>query len=591
MGKKAPKVLEPGRLSSRNLWGYSLGGVGRDMTYQLVNTCLTIFILFAKGLTPAQYAAIGVIIIVCRIFDGCNDPLMGMLIEKTRTKIGKFKPWILIGCFTNIAVILSLFLVPLQGNAYVIFFAFGYLLWGITYTMNDIAYWGMMPSLTSHPEDRNNISTIANACAGVGAGIVVLLVPAITQDTRFMLGSNAETSFQIVAGIVCALFAICQIMTCLVVKEPALLEAPAEEKKEKRGLGAMFKVLFKNDQLLVTAGSMLMYNIGSAILAALSTFWIYFRICGYNGLLASVFSGVTGVSMAIIVFYPALSKKFTRKQIAKISVSAVVIGYALMFIVALVTGLIPAARTNLIALFAIGICGAIASFGQALYYQVLTISVSNTVEYNELKTGKRDEGMIFSVRPFMAKLGSSFVEAIKTITLIALGVLTYTNTIAEYDKELKLKIIDETQFNNKIADLLSGVPEYVHHVLIGVMTILPMLLVLGSFILYLKKYTIDEKQYDDICAQIKERKENGKSVCDCECHCNCAEGECDENCDCDCTFEDGQCEKHENGECCCCHDTEECDCDCHDHEEKCTCGCCPEHTAPEEATETAADAE
>lgn len=128
------------RLSKRNLWGYSMGGIGRDMAYQLVNTYLLTFITFTKGLSNTEFAMVGVIMVICRIFDGCNDPFMGSLIEITRTKIGKFKPWILAGVFTNVAVIIALFCVPLRGTSYLIFFAFGYLLWGMTYTMNDISY-------------------------------------------------------------------------------------------------------------------------------------------------------------------------------------------------------------------------------------------------------------------------------------------------------------------------------------------------------------------------------------------------------------------------------------------------------------------
>lgn len=74
------------RLSKRNLWGYSMGGIGRDMAYQLVNTYLLTFITFTKGLSNTEFAMVGVIMVICRIFDGCNDPFMGSLIEITRTK-------------------------------------------------------------------------------------------------------------------------------------------------------------------------------------------------------------------------------------------------------------------------------------------------------------------------------------------------------------------------------------------------------------------------------------------------------------------------------------------------------------------------
>ena len=556
----ATLTASPGveRLSKRNLWGYSLGGIGRDMTYTLVNTYLTLFVLFTKGLTTAEYAAVGIIFIVCRIFDGCNDPFMGMLIEKTRTKIGKFKPWILAGCFSNIVIILLLFFVPLQGSSYVIFFAFGYLLWGMTYTMNDISYWGMMPSLTSHPTDRNNLSTIANVGAGIGAGLCVILIPTLTAGET-ALGGNTQTAYQIIACVVCVIFAACQVMTCCVVKEKPLPPVTAEN-KDKRGLGAMFKVVLKNDQLLVTAGSMLLYNVGSAIMNSLYTYWVYLRF-GYKGTLCTIFSILTGISMAIIVFYPLLSKKLTRKQLAKICVSTVVAGYSLMLILALVTGAFDGARESMVSFVFIGLCGAIASFGQALYYQVLTISVSNTIEYNDIKTGRRDEGIIFAVRPFMAKMGSSIVKAIETVALIALGIDLLAKNISEQTQLNATGVISEETMLGNINTILAGANSNTAQWVIVCMAVFPILFILASFILYMKKFKIDEVEYDRICEEIRlrdEAAENGECTCDCGCECDCADGEC--TCDCD----------------------ENCD-------ETCTCSCHSEAPADEVVEEVAAD--
>lgn len=294
------------RLSKRNLWGYSMGGIGRDMAYQLVNTYLLTFITFTKGLSNTEFAMVGVIMVICRIFDGCNDPFMGSLIEITRTKIGKFKPWILAGVFTNVAVIIALFCVPLRGTSYLIFFAFGYLLWGMTYTMNDISYWGMLPSLTSNPGDRNNLTTLANIGAGIGAGLSVLAIPSLTQG-NLAIASNASKSYAIVSIIVCIVFFVCQIMTVFVVKEKPLPKVRVDD-GEKRSLKDMFKVIFKNDQLKPVMASMLLYNIGSCITMALASYWIYYRFA-YQGLLVTLFTVISGVSTLVIVFFPMMCKK------------------------------------------------------------------------------------------------------------------------------------------------------------------------------------------------------------------------------------------------------------------------------------------
>ena len=621
MAKKEPKMLGEGRLSKRNLWGYSMGGIGRDMTYTLVNTFLTLFILATKRLTDAEYAAVGIIFVACRIFDGLNDPIMGMLIEKTRTKFGKFKPWIMIGMLTNIVIVLLLFFVPLKGTEYVVFFGFMYLLWGVTYTMNDISYWGMMPSLTSNAEDRNNLATIANVGAGLGMGLCLILIPVLSAGD-FAIGGNTQTAYQIIAIIICSLFAGCQIMTCCVVQEkplPPLTEEEIAEKEAKKAekealkqmskeqkaeakiakkvakaeakangtkkpnpLVSMFKVLFGNDQVLVTAGSMLLYNVGSAIMNALVTYWVYLRY-GYNGMLVTVFTALTGVSMAIVVLYPILSKKMTRKQLMKVCFGAICAGYVCMLALALATHTLDLSNGTEVeilrsllnlnveqtALFVgIALFGAIASFGQALFYQVLTISMTNTIEYNDLKFGSRDEGFIFSVRPFMAKMGSSVVKAIETIVLLAVGYTAISKIISEATVDQANKLISEEVMKEQIANALASADPNAAQWIMVCMAVLPVLFLIGAFVLYMKKYKIDEKEYENICAQIRER--DGivleEEQCECDCHCNCEDGECDCHCDC----EDGECD---------------CDCDCHDHDEHCTCGCCPEHTPVAEDAE------
>ena len=611
MAKKEPKMLGEGRLSKRNLWGYSMGGIGRDMTYTLVNTFLTLFILATKKLSNADYAAVGVIFIVCRIFDGLNDPIMGMLIEKTRTKFGKFKPWIMIGMLTNIVIVLLLFFVPLTGTAYVVFFGFMYLLWGVTYTMNDISYWGMMPSLTSNAEDRNNLATIANVGAGLGMGLCLILIPVLTAGD-FALGGNTETAYRIFALVICSIFAGCQIMTCCVVQEKPLpplteeeiaekeakkaekearkqmskeqkaeariakkvakAEAKANDTKKANPLVAMFKVLFGNDQVLVTAGSMLLYNIGSAVMNALVTYWVYLKY-GYNGMLVTVFTALTGVSMAIVVLYPIISKKLTRKQLMKVCFGAICAGYIIMLTLALATHTLDLSNGKEIgilrdllnlnleqtALFVgIALFGAIASFGQALFYQVLTISMTNTIEYNDLKFGSRDEGFIFSVRPFMAKMGSSGVKLIETVVLLAVGYTAISKIISEAVVDQANDRITQEVMNAKIAEALSSADPNAAQWIMVCMAVLPVLFLIGAFVLYMKKYKIDEKEYEEICAKIRERDgitEESTCECGCGCDCGCHDGEeCDCECGCDCCSEDN------------------------DAEEKCTCGCCAEHT-------------
>ncbi|MBO7221666.1 MAG: MFS transporter, partial [Clostridia bacterium] len=427
----------------------------------------------------------------------------------------------------------------------------------------------------------------------------------------FAIGGNTKTAYQVIAIVICSIFAACQIMTTCVVQEkplPPLTEEEIAEKEAKKAakeayarmskeekaeakaakkaakaeakangtkkdnaLIAMFKVLFGNDQVLVTAGSMLLYNIGSAILNVLVTYWVYLKY-GYNGMLVTVFTALTGVSMAIVVLYPILSKKLTRKQLMKICFGAICGGYAIMLILALVTNSLDLSGgkeieiiKNLLGLnlseaavfVAIALFGAIASFGQALFYQVLTISMTNTIEYNDLKTGSRDEGFIFSVRPFMAKMGSSVVKLIETIILLAIGYTAISEIISKATVDQANGLITEDVMKEQIANALASADPNAAQWVMICMAVLPVIFLTGAFILYMKKYKIDEVEYENICAQIRERDGIEDEQCECDCHCNCEDGECD---------------------------CEECDCECHD-DQPCTCGCCEAHTPVAEDAE------
>ena len=115
----------------KNLWFFPLGTVGRDMLYQLFTNYILLYVLFTRQLTPTQLMVITVIMVLARVFDALNDPLMGNIIERTRTVWGKYKPWLAIGIITTSIVVYLAFSVRLQGWAFVVFFGVIYFLYSI----------------------------------------------------------------------------------------------------------------------------------------------------------------------------------------------------------------------------------------------------------------------------------------------------------------------------------------------------------------------------------------------------------------------------------------------------------------------------
>lgn len=176
--------------TKRNLICYPLGTIGRDALYALINSYLLTFVLFTRTLDAAQIAAITGIMIAARVFDALNDPIMGNLIERTRSKYGKFKPWLAAGALSTSIVIYLMFNVPLQGWAFVWFFGVMYFAFSITYTMNDIAYWGMIPALGSDANTRNQFTSRATLCAGIGGTLAAMLIPVFTTGSGAIGGST-----------------------------------------------------------------------------------------------------------------------------------------------------------------------------------------------------------------------------------------------------------------------------------------------------------------------------------------------------------------------------------------------------------------
>ncbi|NLB36552.1 MAG: MFS transporter [Clostridiales bacterium] len=497
---KVNTAAEPAqKISKRTLLTYSVGGIGRDMSYTLYSTFLLTFILYTKSLSDLQFTAISIIMIICRIWDAVNDPIMGVIIENTRTKWGKFKPWIFIGVISNSVVLVSLFSMRLQSWSFVVFFAFMYLIWDITFTMNDIGYWSMLPSLTSNSKDRNLLTSLANVFAGMGSIISVSLIPILTvgKDT---IGGNTVTAYACVSAIIACCFIGGQMMTVFGVQERNVC---VDKSEPSIGLGKIVKIIIKNDQLLWVALVMLLYNTGSAIITGLGTNYIYFQY-GYNGSFVTKFVVTFGAASGIIMLlFPALCAKLTRKALITIAIIMVILGYSAIFLISLIS-------TNY---YILCVCGAFIGLGQSTIYMVLTVNITNTVEYNEWKTGSRNEGIIFSIRPFMAKMGSALQSAVIMIVYLALGVTDFTNKISDAENSMYKGIITEGEKLNQINGILASVPEKTTLYMRACMVAVPMILLLASYIILIKKCTIDEKKYNEMVADIAQRKELKSQSC------------------------------------------------------------------------------
>nr|WP_330365627.1 MFS transporter [Butyrivibrio sp. XBB1001] len=202
-------MSEKRTLTGVEKFAYGIGAVAKDMVYMLSASYVLYYFQDIMGVSAI---AMGIILLVARVFDAFNDPIMGVIVAKTKTRWGKFRPWLMIGTITNTVLLVLMFAAPptLDAGGLIAYAAITYILWGVTYTMMDIPYWSMVPAFTESGKEREGLSALARSCAGVGSAIItivtVMAVAAIgskmaagSADNINRVYDNSNTSFEVTA--------------------------------------------------------------------------------------------------------------------------------------------------------------------------------------------------------------------------------------------------------------------------------------------------------------------------------------------------------------------------------------------------------
>ncbi len=473
------------KLDCRTKWTYSIGATGRDAAYALISMYLMAYIQYTIKLTVAQFSVISVIIIICLIWDAINDPLMGIIIENCHFKRGKYKPWILTGAILNALVIIALFTIRPQGWGFVFFFGITYLLWGMTYTMNDIAYWGMLPSLSSDAGERNILVTLMSIFVCIGQFAVAGIVPTV-------IAGNAVNAYRITALIVALAFILFQTITVLGVKER---QHNSVKECEHLSLKDMFNIFLRNDQLIHSGISSLLFNIGTNLLLMFGMNFFYFEF-GYSegGNLVFIFTIMYALGTLLSqIAFPFLTKIFSRKKLLTIITCLTCLAY----LVLLLTGyLLPKSR------ILINVTGFIIFFCQGLFNLILLVMLNNTIEYDECKFHERHDSIISTVRSFSAKLSSAINQGLVNLVLIISGIYTISQNISALEVQSGQGLISSQEVLAKAdAFIAQASSSQLFTLRLGI-TILPLAAILSAWLILLKKYKIDEAEYERICKEI-----------------------------------------------------------------------------------------
>lgn len=487
-------------LSKRNLWCYAVGTIGRDMAAGgLFIGHLLNYILFTKSLTAQQFTAITVIMMAARIFDAFNDPIMGNILDVTKTRWGKFKPWILSGTVLTVLIIIISFTNTLQGWSYVLLFGVMYLAFSVTFTMNDISYWGMLPSLASNADDRNRLTSITSLMAGIGAFLCGLIAPTFTAGER-VIGGSAVTAYAVIAVLFCVCMLITQLITVFGVKE-AKLPKHDEKKPSRISLKTIVNTIRSNTQVLWSGIIFLIYYLVTTTTTILSTNYLYFSF-GYNGLYVTLFT-ILGQAVSVVIYtgFAAISRRISRKKLIQIATVLSVGGYLVM----LLAGVLLPNSLGMGKLAVMAVCNLFTGTGNGLYYLIMMINIANAVEYNEWKYGERNEGIIFSVRPFVTKLGMAFAQFIAMLVYLLVGVLDVTNRISDIENAASKNLITMAEKTSQIEGIIAGVPASQSIALLLFLTLLPAAGILTAYIFYKKYIILDEEYYEKITKEIREQ--------------------------------------------------------------------------------------
>ena len=454
-------------LSLKEKISYGLGAVGKDMVYMLSASYVLYYYQDTLGVNAIT---MGVILMAARIFDAFNDPIMGVIVAKTRTRWGKFRPWLMIGTLLNAVVLYLMFSAPpaLDGGGLVAYAAITYLLWGVTYTMMDIPYWSMIPAFTHSGRERENLSTLARSCAGVGSAIITV----ITMKCVYALGKgNEQQGFKWFALIIAVLFIASILATCLNIREKstAYIQSPS--------IGQMFRSLLQNDQALTIVLTIVLTNCSIYITSNLVIYFFKYDFGGaywYNSYtLFNTFGGGMQI-LSMMLFYPLLRKIFSAIRVFYISISMAVFGYILLLSLSFI---------NMSSLALLLIPAFFIFSASGMLNVLTTIFLANTVDYGEWKNHRRDESVIFSLQTFVVKLASGIAAMIASLCLAVFQLSSDTTQAVQ------------TANHSSVVGLRMT------------MTVLPAIGLVIAVVFFAKKYRLTERMMEQISSAISQEKQ------------------------------------------------------------------------------------
>ena len=467
---------------------YAFGNLGQAAFYNAMSTYFIVYVtscLFSgvdKALAAKLIGVITSLVVIIRIAEIFVDPLLGNLVDNTTTKWGRFRPWQFFGGLVSSVLLAVVFsgmfgLVNVNSTLFIVLFVITFIVLDVFYSLRDISYWGMIPALSSDSHERSTYTALGSFTGSIGyQGITVVVIPIVTYFTWMFTGNKGEgqagwTSF----GVIVALLGLITAWTVAFGTKESTSALRAKAQKNGNPFEA-FKALFQNDQLLWVALSYLLYTIANGATGGVLLFLFKFIL---DNPAAFSLTGIIGLVAGLVMtpLYPILNKRIPRRVLYFFGMSFLIVAYILLSISTY-------SRSMTLVFVALVLFGIPGTFIQ----MTAILSLTDSIEYGQLKNGRRNEAVTLSVRPMLDKIAGAMSNGITGFIAVAAG-MTGSATA-----------------KNMTSANIHTFQVYAFYV--------PLVLIVLSLLVFMVKVKLDEKMHAQIVDELEAKLAAGEIVDD-----------------------------------------------------------------------------
>lgn len=386
----------------RDKIGYALGDFGCNMSFAFINNYLMLFYVTCMKIKASHFA---VIILLAKIFDAINDPIIGGLCDSTKGgKDGKFKPWIKWASIPLLVSSIAMFIyAPNAPYAVKIAMCLGiYCIWSVSYTSVNVPYGSMQSVITQVPDERNMLSTWRSIGAMLAQIPIMIALPLLVYDENDNPRGNIFILFVAVMGVIGFIaFVLTRKLTTERIK-------PEIKESRKFNYFATLISFFRNPHMLGVTISTVSYL---ALIMTVTNSMQYVFMCYFQNTdlitIATVIAGCP-IALGIVLVKPA-TKRFSKKQLCTYP----------FLISAISSGLATFVRFENPYIWMVLL--AVAMLGASFYQVLMWALVADCIDFQEHKTGRREEGSIYATYSLFRKIAQGVGSSLIALALNSTG--------------------------------------------------------------------------------------------------------------------------------------------------------------------------